>query len=148
MSIDRTDPDDVYQPWQNAYSQVIGTPADRLVFVAGTVAKNEAGELVGVDDMEAQVAATLDNVERSLAVEGADLSDAVRIRIFTTDVQRFLAEGSRAMPDYFRRGEVPTSTLVGVTELADSFDGVAQGEPTDVEPHYLVEIDVTAVVEG
>jgi enamine deaminase RidA (YjgF/YER057c/UK114 family) len=147
MLLERTNPDGMYSPHEGAYSQVIGTDASRLVFVAGTVAKNEAGELVGVDDMERQVEATLATVERSLAVEGADLTDVARIRIFTTDVDRYLTEGQRAMPEYFGPDAVPTSTLLEVGGLADSFDGVADGEPTDVEPHYLVEIDVTAVVD-
>jgi enamine deaminase RidA (YjgF/YER057c/UK114 family) len=147
MTIDRTNPDGMYRPHEGAYSQVIGTDAGRLVFVAGTVAKNERSELVGVDDMERQVEKTLANVERSLAVEGADLTDVVRIRIFTTDVERYLTAGQKAMPEFFGPDAVPTSTLLEVSRLADSFDGVAEGEPTDVEPHYLVEIDVTAVVD-
>jgi enamine deaminase RidA (YjgF/YER057c/UK114 family) len=160
--IDRTNPDDVYEPNNNAYTQAISATGTRQVFVAGTVPKNEAGELVGVGSMKRQVEKTLDNLERSLAAQDATPSDVVRIRIFVTDMDAYLREAypdwpeSRGRADvdtpslvqqFFGGDSLPTSTLVGVTTLTDSFTGVAPGEPTDVEPHYLVEVDVTAVVE-
>lgn len=163
MAIQRTNPAGVYDPNNAAYSQVVGADADRLVFVAGTVAKNEAGQLVGVDNMQRQVEHTLDNIEVSLAAEGAKPADVVRIRIFVTDIDRYVAEAYPSWPasrgksdpeepslvqQFFGSDAMPASTLVEVNSLVDSFAGVAPGEPTDIEPHYLVEIDVTAVVAG
>ncbi|PCR89000.1 RidA family protein [Natrinema ejinorense] len=144
--IDRTNPENVYTPAGNAYTQVIGTNADRMVHVAGTVPENESSELVGVGDMDAQIEQVMQNISRSLAAEGCDLSDVVRIRIFTTDMDAYM-RAQRTVGSYFSDGECPTSTLVGVDRLADSFHGIAPGEPTDIEPRYLVEVDATAVTE-
>lgn len=162
MALERTNPEDVYEPNNNAYAQSISATGNRLVFIAGTVPKNEDGELVGVDDMSRQVEKTLENIEGSLAAQDAEPSDVARIRIFTTEMDRYLQEAYPDWPESRGRADVdtpslvqqffggenlPTSTLVEVTSFTDSFTGVAEGEPTDVEPHYFVEIDVTAVVE-
>lgn len=162
MPIDRKNPDDVYDPNNNAYSQAISAAGTRQVFVAGTVPKNRDGELVGVDDMSRQVEKTLENIEHSLAAQDAAPSDVTRIRIFTTDMDRYLKEAYPDWPESRGRADVdtpslvqeffgdenmPASTLVEVNTFTDSFTGVADGEPTDADPQYLVEIDVTAVVD-
>ena len=100
------------------------------VFVSGTVAWNEAGELVGAGDMYAQAKQAIGNIEAALREAGASLSDVVRTRIFVTDIRRF-EEVARAHSEAF--GEVrPAATLVAVSALA--------------VPELLVEIEADAVV--
>lgn len=162
MPVSRTNPETLFEPNNNAYSQVVAASGTKHVYVSGTTAKTSEGKLVGVDDMRTQIETTLDNVEASLAAEGATLADVVRIRIFTRDVDRYLraaypewpaskgtsdVDEPSVMEEYFGAENLPASTLVGVNDLADAITGVADGEPTDVEPKYLVEIDVTAVVD-
>lgn len=64
--------------------------------------------------------------------QGASPSDVVRINIFTLDVDRYLMEGHQEVVAFFG-DDLPVSTLVGVTRLAD--------------PRYLVEIQATAVAD-
>ena len=100
------------------------------VFVSGTVAWSEAGELVGAGDMYAQAKQAIANIEAALREAGASLSDVVRTRIFVTDIRRF-EEVARAHSEAF--GEVrPAATLVAVSALA--------------VPELLVEIEADAVV--
>ena len=100
------------------------------VFVSGTVAWNEAGELVGAGDMYAQAKQAIGNIEAALREAGASLSDVVRTRMFVTDIARF-GEVARAHAEAF--GEVrPAATLVAVSAL--------------VAPELLVEIEADAVV--
>lgn len=145
--VDRVDPDGVYNPPGGEHVQVLSVPANRLVFVSGTVSKNEANELVGVGDMERQIHKCLENVEQSLAAAGAEFSNVVTMQIYTTDMEWYLECAGEPKRAFFDEEAVPTSTLVEVERLADQFDGIADGEATDRPPRYLVEIAVTAVIE-
>lgn len=140
----RKNPDDVYEPAESAYSQVVASPVEEMVFVAGTVPKDEQDNIVGAGDMGAQIRQVVENIEASLSCEGATLSDVVRVRTFTTDMERYLC-AERIVLDYFE-DEKPASTLVSVERLADDFDGV-RGDPkvTD-DAGYMVEVDATAVL--
>lgn len=129
------------------YHQVVTADGGRHVFVAGTVAKNEAGELVGVGDMATQVQKTCENLGRSLEAAGASPSDLVRADYYTPEVEDYLTEGHHHFVDYFGEDNMPAGSILGVTRLADTFVEVADGEPTDVEPRYLIEIDAIAVVD-
>lgn len=150
MSRSHHNPDDMYTPYEapygKAYNQVSVKDGAKQIHIAGTVAKNEASELVGVDDMGAQVEKTMENIGTSLEAVDATPDDVVRINEYTVDMERYLHEGHQHVVEFFGRDETPASTLLGVDQLADTFAGVADGEPTDIEPHYLIEIDVTAVV--
>ena len=100
------------------------------VYVSGTVAWGDDGNLVGAGDTYAQAKQAIRNIERALAQAGASLNDVVRTRIYVTDISR-LDEAARAHGEAF--GEVrPASTMVEVSALA--------------EPGMLVEIEAIAVV--
>ena len=62
------------------------------IFVSGTVAWSEAGELVGAGDMYAQAKQAIGNIEAALREAGASLSDVVRTRPLR-DVRRGEAGG-------------------------------------------------------
>jgi len=143
----RGNPDGVYEPVGSAYSQVVASPVDEMVFVAGTVPKDDEGSLVGAGDVETQIDRTVRNLEASLSSEDASMSDVARVRTFTTDMERYLSSDALVL-DGFEDGEEPASTLVEVGRLADCFDGVdAATDVTDgEEPRYLVEVDATAVL--
>ena len=132
MAIERMNPSYVYQPYNDVYTQVIRATGTTQVHVAGTVSLAPGRKLIGEGDMTAQVRQTMLNIERSLTAAGAKLSEVVRVNIFTTDVDRYLMEGHIELVKAFD-GHLPTSTLVGITRLAD--------------PRYLVEIQATAICD-
>ncbi len=131
--MERINPPGMYQPYRGVYTQVIKASGPTQVHVAGTVPLAPNGELIGEGDMRAQVQAILAHIDRSLAAAGATPADVVRIEVFTIDVGRYREEGLPEVVEFFGRDAVPTSTLVGVTRLAD--------------PRFLVEIQATAVPE-
>lgn len=147
MSIQRNNPDAVYS--EGAYSAVVTATGSRQIHVAGTISKNADGEMVGVGDIERQTEQVLENIALVLESEGATLSDVIRRRVFTVDLERFVSDGgidamARAWGD-----TPPASTMLEIARLDDiEVEGIAPGEPTDVDPRYLVEIDATAVVEA
>ena len=122
--IERINPEGMTQP--TAYSHVVRV--GDLLFIAGQVAFDERGELVGGDDMQAQLRQVLENMKRVLASQGADFADVVKINIFTTDIEAFRAAAD-VRAAYFT--EPPASTLVQIERLAS--------------PELLVEIEAIAV---
>lgn len=129
------------------YHQIVIAEGAKQVYIAGTVAKNENGELVGVGDMATQVQKTVENLGKSLDAAGADPADVVRADFYTPEVEDYLVEGHHHFVDFFGEDNVPAGSILGVTRLADTFVNVAEGEPTDVDPRYLIEIDAIAVVD-
>jgi enamine deaminase RidA (YjgF/YER057c/UK114 family) len=100
------------------------------IFVTGTTATDERGEIVGVGDGYAQGVQVIRNIERALAALGASLKDVVRTRMFVTDISRWEDYG-RAHGEFF--GEIrPCATMVEVSRLIDD--------------RMLIEIEVDAVL--
>jgi 2-iminobutanoate/2-iminopropanoate deaminase len=90
--------------------------AGNLLFLSGCIAVDEAGKLVGGDDVIAQTRQVFANLLATLAAAGARIGDVVKVTVFLTDVR------DRSAVDGVRReifGDVrPASTLVEVSRLA------------------------------
>ncbi|MBA2501841.1 MAG: RidA family protein [Pyrinomonadaceae bacterium] len=87
------------------------------VYVSGTTATDERGEIVGSGDAYAQTLQTIRNIERALRQFGAGLETVVRTRMFVTDISRW-EEYGRAHGELF--GEVrPATSMVEVKSLID-----------------------------
>jgi enamine deaminase RidA (YjgF/YER057c/UK114 family) len=101
------------------------------VHVSGTTATDEAGEVVGADDVERQTDRALANVAAALERLDAGLEDVVRTRLYVTDIDDWAAVG-RVHGSYF--GDVrPATAMVEVSRLID--------------PRMLVEIEADALVD-
>lgn len=87
------------------------------IYVTGTTATDERGEIVGVGDAYAQAAQAIRNVERALRALGAGLEHVVRTRMFVTDISRW-EEFGRAHGEFFA-GIMPATTMVEVSRLID-----------------------------
>ena len=98
------------------------------IYVTGTTAIDEHGNVVGPDDGYAQAAQAIRNIERALKQAGATLGNVVRTRMFVTDIARWQEYG-RAHREFFG-GIRPCATMVEVRALID--------------PEMLIEIEVDA----
>jgi enamine deaminase RidA (YjgF/YER057c/UK114 family) len=108
------------------YSRLVRV--DTRIYVTGTTATGENGNLVGLNDGYAQAVQCIRNVERALVQVGASLAHVVRTRMFVTDIARW-EEYGRAHKEFF--GEIrPCATMVEVRALID--------------PRMLIEIEVEA----
>lgn len=125
QQIERKNPEGMTQP--TGYHHLV--KAGDFMFIAGQVALDADGNVVGEGDMVAQVRQALENMKTVLASEGADFSNVVKINIFTTDIDRF-RDAADVRREYFR-GNPPASTLVQIERLA--------------RPVFLVEIEAIAI---
>ncbi|HLJ84079.1 MAG TPA: RidA family protein [Candidatus Eremiobacteraceae bacterium] len=116
-------------PWEATVGYSRAVRAGALVFVAGTTAVDERGEVIGDGDPYRQAKAVLGKIEAALAQAGASIRDVVRTRIFVTDIA-FAEQVGRAHGESFAHIK-PASTLVQVVRLID--------------PRLLVEIEADAI---
>ena len=127
QEIERINPEGMTQP--TGYSHVVRY-GDTL-YLAGQVASDGDGNIIGADDMRAQVRQVMENLKTVLNSQGAGFEDVVKITIYTTDVAAYLETGD-IRREYWTGG-APASTLVQIDQLA--------------RPVFLVEIEATAVVQ-
>ena len=85
------------------------------IYVTGTTATDDNGEIVGIDDPYEQTVQTIKNIEKALLALGANLENVVRTRIFVTDISRW-EEYGRAHGEFFRE-IMPATTMVEVSRL-------------------------------
>lgn len=116
--------------WESIVGYSRAVKIGNQLWVAGTTATDENGEVVGKGDAGAQTRYILAKIERALKEGGATMNDVVRTRIFATDISQWEAIG-RAHGDVFANIR-PASTMVEVSKLID--------------PDHLVEIEVDAFI--
>lgn len=116
-------------PWEEKVGYSRAVRIGNMVEVSGTVALKD-GELVGKRDAFAQTKCILEIIEGVLEQAGAKLEDVVRTRIFVTDISQWEAIG-KAHGEVFRAIR-PATSMIEISQLID--------------PDYLVEIEVSAVV--
>ena len=130
-----TNPDTLGKPL-GQYSQIARVKgASEFAFIAGQLASDKAGNLVGADDFDAQCVQVFANVEAALKAAGGGFGNVVQFTTYlvhSQDVPKFRAFRQREFPRFFPNGIYPPNTLVMVDRLV--------GEP------YLVEIQTVAAL--
>ena len=131
MTLELINPSEL--PTPASYTQVIAATGARLVFVAGQVADDAQGDLVGAGDLLAQARQAFANVGRCLAAAGARPEQTARITIYVVHHRpEHLPVIERARQHLFGEHK-PADTVVGVETLAG--------------PGYLIEVDAIAVTD-
>jgi enamine deaminase RidA (YjgF/YER057c/UK114 family) len=99
------------------YSHVAEIRSGRIVFIAGQVALDRHGNLVGKGDLEAQADQVFSNLATALASVGCSQRHIAKLTIFMRDAKQL--QTYRKARDRFLSGVTPpASTLVEVSRLA------------------------------
>jgi len=116
------------------YSQIVQVSGGTTIYVAGQVALDEGGNLVGAGDFEAQARQVFNNLITCLSETGATPSDLTKIGIYVVDHNpEKLATIRRVRDEILDADPPPASTLLGVHRLA--------------LPELMVEVDAVAVID-
>ena len=122
-------PGGIADPSPSGFTAVV--KAGNTVYIAGMVAQDENGNVVGEGDTEAQTRQIWRNIEVAVKAAGGSLADIVKTTTYVTGIEHGAAV--RAVRNELFPSNPPTSTLLVVSELAN--------------PAYVVEIESIAVVE-
>ena len=127
-------PDSLGKPL-GQYSQITRVRASEFLFIAGQLATDRAGKLVGADDFDAQCVQVFANIEAALASAGAGWGNVVQFTTYlvhSQDIAKFMTYRTREFPRLFKNGAYPPNTLLMVDRL--------------VQEPFLVEVQAVAAV--
>ncbi|MEX0722469.1 MAG: RidA family protein [Gracilimonas sp.] len=115
--------------WESKVGYSRAVKVGNQIFVSGTTAVDEEGNIVGEGDVYLQTKQCILNIEKALNKVGASLDDVVRTRTFITNIEQWEAFG-KAHTEFFEAIK-PAATLVEVSKL--------------IHPKLLVEIEADVV---
>ena len=117
------------------YSQIARVRASEFVFIAGQVATDTAGHIVGDDDFDAQCVQVFSNIKAALDSVDAGWSNIVQFTTYLVraqDIAKFMAYRGREFPSMFTNGAYPPNTLLIVDRL--------------VQEPFLIEVQAIAAL--
>jgi enamine deaminase RidA (YjgF/YER057c/UK114 family) len=117
------------------YSQVAEVEEGKMVYIAGQVALDKSGNLVGKDDFRAQVQQVFENLKAAVEAAGGDFHSVVKLNYYCAEsVDQAQIPVVREVRDkYVNTANPPTSTFVVVKRL--------------VRPEWMIEVEAVAVVK-
>ena len=129
--VKRTNPPTLSKPTGYMHVVEVSGPG-KTIYIAGQIALDKDGKVVGEGDMKAQAEQVFKNLEAALASAGAKFSDVVKMNTYITDMDK--APAVREVRARYFGETMPASTLVQVSKLA--------------RPEFLLEIEVIAALSS
>ena len=117
------------------YSQLTRVKASEFVFIAGQLAADKAGNIIGADDFDAQCVQVFANIETALKSVGGGWGNIVQFTTYlvhSQDIPKFMKYRLREFPKMFANGAYPPNTLLMVDRL--------------VQEPFLVEVQAIAAL--
>ncbi|MFD7533537.1 RidA family protein [Streptomyces sp. NPDC059849] len=132
--ITRINPAQLHAP--PGYHHITVVEAGRTAFLAGQCPLDRSGELVGPDDLDAQIEQVAANAVAALSAVGARPDHVVRSVIYVVSSDRAVlgAAWQRLTGSVIAPAFTTASTLLGVAQLGF--------------PGQLIEVDLTAALPG
>src|SRR5690242_10265229 len=117
------------------YSHIAEVTGGKLVYIAGQVAMDVQGNLVGKEDFGAQVRQVFANLKVALEAAGATFNDVIKLNYYcadSVDPSTQLPVVREVRDSLLNTAAPPVSTFVVVRRL--------------VRPEWLIEVEAVAVV--
>ena len=102
------------------YSQLTRVKASEFVFIAGQLAADKAGNIIGAEDFDAQCVQVFANIETALKSVGGGWGNIVQFTTYlvhSQDIPKFMKYRLREFPKMFANGAYPPNTLLMVDRL-------------------------------
>jgi len=112
------------------YSHVAEVSGGRTIYIAGQVAFDNFGKIVGKGDFAVQATQVFENLKLALAAAGATFDNVVKVNTYVTDMTHL--QTLREIRGKYYGKIAPASTLVEIGGLAN--------------PDLMIEIEAVAVV--
>ena len=112
------------------YKMATRMESGRLLYIAGQVARDADGEVLGKGDIRAQARQVFQNVRNVLQAAGGDLDDLLKMTTYITNIDDFPAVVEIRSSSF--SGTLPASTLIVVSRLA--------------QPELLIEVEGMAAI--
>jgi enamine deaminase RidA (YjgF/YER057c/UK114 family) len=122
-------PEGMHRP--TGYTHVVEVTAGRPVYVAGQVAMDREGALVGPGDVRAQARQVFDNLRVALEAVGAGFDQVVKLNFYLLDASQ-LPVVREVRDEYVNTRQPPASTAVEVRRL--------------FREEFLIEVEAVAMI--
>jgi reactive intermediate/imine deaminase len=113
------------------YTHAVIAIGGRTIYIAGQVALDQTGNIVGKDDFRAQTKQVFENLKKALEAAGASFKNVVKLNYYVLDMKQ-IQTLREVRNGYLNTEEPPASTLVEVRRLA--------------REEFLIEVEAIAVV--
>ncbi len=111
------------------YTHVVEITHGRTIFIAGQVALDQSGKIVGSQNFRAQTQQVFENLKMALVAVGTDFTHVIKLNIYVVDISQ-LPILRDIRNHYVNTINPPASTLVEVRRLASE--------------EFLIEIEAVA----
>jgi enamine deaminase RidA (YjgF/YER057c/UK114 family) len=115
------------------YTHVVVAPDGRTVYIAGQVAFDSTGQVIGAGDFRAQAEQVFRNLRQALSSVGGSLADIAKTTTYITDVKN-VAVLREVRSKHLDPSHPPANTLLAVSSLA--------------RPDLLIEIEAVALLRS
>jgi reactive intermediate/imine deaminase len=122
-------PQSIHAP--RGYSHVATVRSGTLVFIAGQIALDPSGQLVGQGDFRAQAHQTFENLQAAVVAAGGALRNIVKLTVYVVDAAN-LAVYREVRDQYIDVDHPPASTALQVAAL--------------FRPEFLIEVEAIAAL--
>lgn len=127
-------PDSMYESTQFGFSHVVRSGGCEYLHCAGQVSFNKNGEIVGINDLKAQLEQAFGNLNTVLTEAGSSPANVVQLRTYIVNHKPdYLDDIIAAVHNFYGGSEPAANTLIGVQSLA--------------LPELLVEVEAIAVLD-
>ena len=127
-----SNPPQLHKPF--GYSHVGEVSSGRTIFIAGQVALDASGNIIGKDDYRAQIQQVFRNLKTALESAGASFHNVIKLNYYivdTVDSSEFFAY-REVRDQYVDTANPPVATVIVIRRL--------------FRPEILIEIEAVAVV--